>query len=195
MRLTTTVQFCLGPYGAPAEDLYKYKVAMLIANGIGVTPAASLLKSVWYQFHNKKQITLNKLYFFWINREPIAFAWFRDLLFSLERNLPGDKLQIFLYLTGSQKPEDIFQIAARDQEEYDPVTALKARTHYGRPMWPTVFSKISQEIKSQALPDNLDCVQVGVFYCGPKPLAKTLAAECKEASDSALLFDFKKERF
>ncbi|KAJ1339459.1 hypothetical protein BSLG_005940 [Batrachochytrium salamandrivorans] len=34
-----------GPYGAPAEDLYNYKVAVLVGAGIGVTPAASLLKS------------------------------------------------------------------------------------------------------------------------------------------------------
>jgi NADPH oxidase len=42
-----------GPFGAPAEDLYDYKTAVLVGAGIGVTPAAALLKSIWYRHYRK----------------------------------------------------------------------------------------------------------------------------------------------
>ena len=35
-----------GPFGAPAEDVYKSEVAVLIGTGIGVTPWASVLKDI-----------------------------------------------------------------------------------------------------------------------------------------------------
>lgn len=37
-----------GPYGAATTDIFHYKVSMCIAAGIGVTPFASVLKSIWY---------------------------------------------------------------------------------------------------------------------------------------------------
>jgi NADPH oxidase len=35
-----------GPYGAPAEDVFKKEVAVLIGTGIGVTPFAATLKHI-----------------------------------------------------------------------------------------------------------------------------------------------------
>lgn len=35
-----------GPFGAPAEDVFKSEVAVLIGTGIGVTPWASVLKEI-----------------------------------------------------------------------------------------------------------------------------------------------------
>lgn len=35
-----------GPYGAPAEDVFKKEVAVLIGAGIGVTPFSSILKDI-----------------------------------------------------------------------------------------------------------------------------------------------------
>ena len=36
-----------GPFGTPSEDIFRYKVAICIGAGIGVTPYASILKSIW----------------------------------------------------------------------------------------------------------------------------------------------------
>ena len=58
-----------GPYGAPAQDLFKYEEAALIGAGIGVTPSASLLKHVWFSHIENPQMKLKKLYFIWISRE------------------------------------------------------------------------------------------------------------------------------
>jgi predicted ferric reductase len=47
-----------GPFGTVSEDVFQYEVAVLIGAGIGVTPFASILKSIWYKFqredHNLK---------------------------------------------------------------------------------------------------------------------------------------------
>lgn len=39
-----------GPFGTASEDVFKYEVSMLVGAGIGVTPFASILKSIWYKF-------------------------------------------------------------------------------------------------------------------------------------------------
>ncbi len=38
-----------GPFGASSEDVFKYRVAVCVAGGIGVTPFASALKHIWYK--------------------------------------------------------------------------------------------------------------------------------------------------
>uniref|UniRef100_A0A7M4ERJ5 NADPH oxidase 1 n=1 Tax=Crocodylus porosus TaxID=8502 RepID=A0A7M4ERJ5_CROPO len=44
-----------GPFGTASEDVFQYEVAMLIGAGIGVTPFASVLKSIWYKFQQADQ--------------------------------------------------------------------------------------------------------------------------------------------
>uniref|UniRef100_A0A8D3DLG4 NADPH oxidase 1 n=1 Tax=Scophthalmus maximus TaxID=52904 RepID=A0A8D3DLG4_SCOMX len=39
-----------GPFGTASEDVFAYEVSMLVGAGIGVTPFASILKSIWYKF-------------------------------------------------------------------------------------------------------------------------------------------------
>jgi predicted ferric reductase len=88
-----------GPFGAPAEDLYDYKVACLIGAGIGVTPAAALLKSIWYRQHRNSPMPLEKVYFIWVNRDKDAFEWFQSLLSTIEDSVPSSFLEIHVYMT------------------------------------------------------------------------------------------------
>lgn len=44
-----------GPFGTASEDVFQYEVAMLVGAGIGVTPFASVLKSIWYKFQHGDQ--------------------------------------------------------------------------------------------------------------------------------------------
>ncbi|CAB4421916.1 unnamed protein product [Rhizophagus irregularis] len=54
-----------GPFGSASEDVFKFEVAMLVGAGIGVTPFASILKSIWYRVtYPKKSTKLRKVYFF-----------------------------------------------------------------------------------------------------------------------------------
>ena len=174
-----------GPYGAPAQDLYNYKHAMLIGAGIGVTPAASLLKSVWYRYFHKRPMKLQKLYFYWLSRDSQSFSWFQSLLSSLEQTVPTSKLEIHTYLTGTKPLEDVQNISYNYDNENDPITMLKSRTEYGRPEWSRVFKHVRDTSKGE----------VGVFYCGSKPLAKQLEKECDENSTRKCRFVMKKERF
>ncbi|GAB0186830.1 NADPH oxidase 3 [Grus japonensis] len=41
-----------GPYGSATTGVFRYRVSVCIAAGIGVTPFASILKSIWYKCCN-----------------------------------------------------------------------------------------------------------------------------------------------
>jgi len=73
-----------GPYGAPAEDVFKSEVAILIGAGIGVTPFASILKHIWYRQKRGTLGALRRVEFFWICRDAPSFGWFQSLLQEVE---------------------------------------------------------------------------------------------------------------
>jgi NADPH oxidase len=74
-----------GPFGSASEDVFKYEISVLVGAGIGVTPFASILKSIWYRMnYPKKKTRLSKVYFFWICRDFGSFEWFRSLLLAVE---------------------------------------------------------------------------------------------------------------
>ncbi|OLY83439.1 Superoxide-generating NADPH oxidase heavy chain subunit A [Smittium mucronatum] len=84
-----------GPFGSASEDVFKHEVAMLFGAGIGVTPFASILKSMWYRFNNLKAGNLKKVYFIWTQKDTNSFEWFQDLLEAIEEkdeeNVIGSK--------------------------------------------------------------------------------------------------------
>jgi NADPH oxidase 2 len=55
----------------------------------------------------------------------------------------------------------------------DAITGLKAPTNFGRPNWDRVFRGVRQ---------LHEATDVGVFFCGPKPLGHTLHLKCNEWS-------------
>lgn len=60
-----------GPFGTASEDVFDYEVSMLVGAGIGVTPFASILKSIWYKFKdNNPKLRTRKVTF-------ITFADFK----------------------------------------------------------------------------------------------------------------------
>ena len=61
-----------GPFGSASEDFLNYEAVLLVGAGIGVTPFASILKSIWYRmnnFNNQKPTRLSKV------RARAAVAW------------------------------------------------------------------------------------------------------------------------
>lgn len=55
-----------GPFGSASEDFSKYEAILLVGGGIGVTPFASILKTIWYRmnnFNNSKPTRLSKVSF------------------------------------------------------------------------------------------------------------------------------------
>lgn len=87
--------FVDGPFGSASEDVFKFEVAVLVGAGIGVTPFASILKSIWYRMNYPQSKTrLRKVYFFWICRDFGSFEWFRSLLLAIEAQDLEDRIEI-----------------------------------------------------------------------------------------------------
>jgi hypothetical protein len=84
-----------GPFGSASEDVFKFETAVLVGAGIGVTPFASILKSIWYRMNYPQGKTrLRKVYFFWICRDFGSFEWFRSLLLAIEAQDLEDHIEI-----------------------------------------------------------------------------------------------------
>ncbi|KAK2502908.1 hypothetical protein MC885_017945 [Smutsia gigantea] len=182
-----------GPFGAALTDVSHYPVSVCIAAGIGVTPFAALLKSIWYRCcESQTQLKLRKVYFYWICRDPKAFEWFADLLLSLETRLSERGRTHFLsyhiFLTGWDENQAI-HIALHWNDDTDVITGLKQKTFYGRPNWNHEFQKIAYHHPS---------CNIGVFFCGPKALSKTLQRMCclySSADPRGVHFYYHKESF
>ena len=59
------------------------------SGGIGVTPFASILRTVRYRTERERatgiqQLPIRKVYFYWLSRDAAAFEWFSELLVALE---------------------------------------------------------------------------------------------------------------
>uniref|UniRef100_A0A8C8BK26 NADPH oxidase 3 n=1 Tax=Otus sunia TaxID=257818 RepID=A0A8C8BK26_9STRI len=180
-----------GPYGSATTDVFHYQVSVCIAAGIGVTPFASVLKSIWYKYCNPKSVlALQKVYFYWICRDPSAFEWFADLLSHLETKMAekgkNDFLSYHIFLTGWDESQAT-HIALHYDDKMDVITGLRQKTCYGRPNWDKEFKQLAKNHPS-----------IGVFFCGPKTLSKILQKTCNSYSSvdpRGVQFHYNKESF
>ncbi|XP_071668116.1 NADPH oxidase 2 isoform X2 [Patagioenas fasciata] len=182
-----------GPFGTASEDVFSYETVMLVGAGIGVTPFASVLKSVWYKYcHDATNLKLKKIYFYWLCRDTHAFEWFADLLQSLEAQMQernnAEFLSYNIYLTGWDESQAT-HFVMHHEEEKDVITGLKQKTLYGRPNWENEFKTIAGQHPGS---------RIGVFLCGPEALADTLNKQSisnSEADPRGVHFIFNKENF
>jgi NADPH oxidase len=168
--------FIDGPFGSASEDVFKYEIAVLVGAGIGVTPFASILKSIWYRMnYPQKKTRLRKVYFFWVCRDFGSFEWFRSLLLAIEAQDMDNHIEIHTYLTAKIKVDDATNIMINDvNADKDAITGLRAPTNFGRPNWDMVFKSI-RKIHAPA--------EAGVFFCGPKVLGSQLHIKCNMYSE------------
>ena len=86
-----------GPFGSASEDVFKFETAVLVGAGIGVTPFASILKSIWYRMSSSDPGTrtrLRKVYFFWVCRDFGTLEWFKSLLQAIENQDKDHNIEI-----------------------------------------------------------------------------------------------------
>lgn len=85
-----------GPFGSASEDVFKFETAVLVGAGIGVTPFASILKSIWYRMSTGTggKSRLRKVYFFWICRDFGSLEWFKSLLMAIEAQDKAHNIEI-----------------------------------------------------------------------------------------------------
>ncbi|KAF8512632.1 hypothetical protein JB92DRAFT_3083311 [Gautieria morchelliformis] len=80
-----------GPFGSVSEDFSNYGTVLLVGAGIGVTPLASILKSISYQmtsFNNSKSTRLSK------------------------EQETKNRIEISIYLTAKVKEDDMSNVTA-----------------------------------------------------------------------------------
>ncbi|HUX22860.1 MAG TPA: ferric reductase-like transmembrane domain-containing protein, partial [Spirochaetia bacterium] len=133
-----------GPYGTPSGRIFKSRTAILVGAGIGVTPFASILKSILYQHEHGGDIKLEKVYFFWLSRGQKSFDWFSELLTEIETKRLTKFMEINIYMTNAHinASTGLVKIGmelVRKQTQRDMTTGLKSVTHFGRPNWDAIF--------------------------------------------------------
>ncbi|KAJ3124181.1 hypothetical protein HK098_001355 [Nowakowskiella sp. JEL0407] len=180
-----------GGYGSASEDVFEYEASVLIGAGIGVTPFASILKTIWYRMTQPGGLAkLKKVYFFWICRDKDAFEWFQDLLSTLEEENIDGFLEIHTYLTSRLKDDEIKNIIINDDEgNADAITGLRSPTYFGRPNFDQIFQRLKR------IHPGID---IGVFFCGPKALSGTIHKAANKWTDAGVdgtRFFYGKENF
>ncbi|KAG9249183.1 ferric reductase NAD binding domain-containing protein [Calycina marina] len=177
-----------GPFGSASEDVFKYEIAILVGAGIGVTPFASILKSIWYRMnYPQKKTRLRKVYFFWVIRDFGSLEWFRSLLLAIEAQDMDNHIEIHTYLTAKINVADATNIMINDvNSDRDAISGLRAPTNFGRPNWDMIFKSV-RKIHSPA--------EAGVFFCGPKVLGSVLHIKCNLYSEPGFNFCWGKENF
>jgi predicted ferric reductase/Ca2+-binding EF-hand superfamily protein len=177
-----------GPYGSPSAHIFRSRVAVLIGAGIGVTPFASVLESLVLRANGQStgQFQLEKVEFFWINRDQYSFEWFMALLADLERIDQRGLLDIHLCMTGAsagstalglELARDVMHASGRS----DMITGLRTHTHVGRPDWDAMLGAIA----ARHQPNVVD-----VYFCGPPGLGALLSRLCHRLGMS-----FREEKF
>lgn len=209
-----------GPFGSSSQYALKQKQVILVGAGIGVSPMASLLKDISLKKQrlqllnqgdqialeqSKNEITtkfglgnLEKVHFFWLNRDQHSFQWFEDLLIDISTNgnsnlpkisintfntrvFPKNDVRVFMLWNGLDK---LFKA-----QGLDPTTNLPFKTHWGRPNWDTIFQYYSKKYSGES---------ISVFCCGPSQLSKELYEKCRYYTclkTGGTKFYFHKENF
>lgn len=209
-----------GPYGSASEDVFDYDVSVLVGAGIGVTPFASILKTVWYRLNQPEGLKrLKKVYFIWTARDQYvsrrssnrrkkkrvtheffpfqSFEWFQDLLHTIEEDMFNSKeysnfLTISTYLTSKLTLDNTHNIFLQEADEENAVDAVTGLRSR------TYYGRPNLDDIFSKLRARHRGTDVGVFYCGPKALSKMLHIACNkwtESTGGGTRFFYGKENF
>ena len=164
-----------GPYPAPCQAVTSTRHAVLIAAGMGVTPAAAILASILARARagaaaaaaigeSSSSVAavlwpLARLDFVWLASEGAQFGWLLPLLQRFEAEAARDPrglgalLHVHVYLTSLPATSDpatamlhLALEALLEEEGVDVVVGLRgARLVPGRPAWPALLQRLSKE--------------------------------------------------
>ncbi|KAJ2267885.1 hypothetical protein GGH14_005927 [Coemansia sp. RSA 370] len=186
--------FIDGPYSSPSEHFFDYKVGVLIAAGIGVTPAASILRSIYFQWlQSRDSLQVKKVYLFWAYRDMHTLEWFKDLLIALSEEGLGAVVEIHTYFTGKVPDSCSPQPSPVGDSFGDMVvsTPIGTTSYVGRPDFDCIFEAVG------ALhPDT----RIGTFFCGPKPMQRIVRRQAHKWNgrlkrETSTYIDFYSEKF
>jgi len=187
-----------GPFGAPAQKVWGFETLMVVGAGIGVTPFASILRSVQLRAKQRDSLLSRKssdeslkkmvdvliqvpkrIYFYWICRGQEEFDWFCDLLSAAAEGPAAGIVEITLFLTGEHELSQVKKLPCASGQ------------FFGRPNWARIFKQNREKHAGQ---------HIGVFLCGSPVIGKELSKQSEKNSDvegtpGATRFTFFKEHF
>eukprot|EP00210_Caulerpa_lentillifera_P004706 g4490.t1 len=193
-----------GPFGAPAQNHSDYRVIVLIGAGIGVTPFASVLTNLLdslkqcacprcgYSNPERMGTRIKKVYFYWTVRSRCEASWFKHLLEEISLRDEDGFLDMNIHITGIKGAKDLrtmmLSLAQYEcADEFGSDVHSRTVTHFGRINWTSVFEKVKSDFPTEP--------NVGVFYCGPNTIAKSLDKLCRIHSKGSTKFSFMQESF
>ncbi|RDX58560.1 Respiratory burst oxidase-like protein E, partial [Mucuna pruriens] len=140
---------------------------------------------------NKRPRRTTNAYFYWVTREPGSFEWFKGVMDQVAQMDHKGQIELHNYLTSVYEEGDarstlITMIQALNHAKHgvDILSGTRVRTHFARPNWKEVFTKIASKHPFST---------VGVFYCGMPVLAKELKKLSLELSHKTTTrFEFHK---
>ncbi|KAJ3688508.1 hypothetical protein LUZ61_017672 [Rhynchospora tenuis] len=197
-----------GPYGAPAQDYWKYNVLLLIGLGIGATPLISIMKDVLNNTQKQRDGSMSlaelerksktfmteRVYFYWVTREEGSFEWFRGVMNEVAEKDKDGVIELHnhctsVYEEGDARSALIIMLQALNHAKHgvDIVSGTRVKTHFARPNWRTVFKHVAVNHEKQ---------RVGVFYCGDQTLTPELRKLSQDFTHkTSTKFVFHKENF
>ncbi|MCH87902.1 respiratory burst oxidase protein A-like, partial [Trifolium medium] len=142
----------------------------------------------------KKTLKTTNAYFYWVTREQGSFDWFKGVMNEVAELDQRGVIEMHNYLTSVYEEGDarsalitMVQALNHAKNGVDIVSGTRVRTHFARPNWKKVFSKMCSKHYSG---------RIGVFYCGAPVLAKELNRLCFEFNEKGpTKFEFHKEHF
>ncbi|GMP96416.1 hypothetical protein CsSME_00045075 [Camellia sinensis var. sinensis] len=142
----------------------------------------------------KKTLKTTNAYFYWVTREQGSFDWFKGVMNEVAELDQRGVIEMHNYLTSVYEEGDarsalitMVQALNHAKNGVDIVSGTRVRTHFARPNWKKVLSKICTKHAN---------ARIGVFYCGAPVLAKELNNLCHEYNQKgSTKFEFHKEHF
>ncbi|CAN6451347.1 unnamed protein product [Victoria cruziana] len=142
----------------------------------------------------KKTHSTTNAHFYWVTREPGSFEWFKEVMNEVAEMDQKGVIEMHNYLTSVYEEGDarstlltMVQALNHAKHGIDILSGTGVRTHFARPDWRRVFTRIASKHPGET---------VGVFYCGVPMLAKELNKLSNEMSqNSSTRFKFHKELF
>ncbi|KAJ6946171.1 respiratory burst oxidase [Populus alba x Populus x berolinensis] len=142
----------------------------------------------------KKAVRTTNAYFYWVTREQSSFDWFKGVMNEVAELDQRGVIEMHNYLTSVYEEGDarstlitMVQALNHAKNGVDIVSGTRVRTHFARPNWKKVLSKLSSKHCN---------ARIGVFYCGAPVLAKELGKLCYDFNQKgSTKFEFHKEHF
>ncbi|CAA7053814.1 unnamed protein product [Microthlaspi erraticum] len=142
----------------------------------------------------KRILKTTNAYFYWVTREQGSFDWFKGVMNEVAELDQRGVIEMHNYLTSVYEEGDarsalitMVQALNHAKNGVDIVSGTRVRTHFARPNWNKVLSKLSSKHCN---------ARIGVFYCGVPVLGKELSKLCNTFNQKgSTKFEFHKEHF